>query len=116
MLMRRVEPVPPHTAALRAILRGSLGGPAALLDAPAVLRSMAWMLEAAGVPAAGWRGGVRTQLLAGLYLWGLRDFLDDDSADLAKTMAAPYPRLRRPQSLFGTARTAPHGAPAPSGR
>src|SRR5258708_31915546 len=106
MLMRRVEPVPPHTAALRAILRGSLGDPAALLDAPAVLRSMAWMLEAAGVPAAGWRGGVRTQLLAGLYLLVLRDFLDDDSADLAKTIAALYRPLPRAPTLLGTARTA----------
>ena len=60
-----------------------------------VLRSMVWMLEGAGVSAAGWRGGLRTQLLAGLYFWVLRDFLDDDSADLAKTMAALDRRLRR---------------------
>ena len=109
MLMRRFDALQPHKAALRAILRDSLGDPAALLDAPAVLRSMGWMLEAAGISAAGWRGGLRTQLLAGLYLLVLRDFLEDDSADLAKTMAALDRRLRRAQSFLGIAGAASEG-------
>ena len=115
LLMRRFDALQPHKAALRAILRDSIGDPAALLDAPAVLRSMTWMLEAAGVSAAGWRGGLRTQLLAGLYLLVLRDFLDDDSADLAKTMAALDRRLRRAQSLLGIAGAASGGTASASG-
>jgi len=115
ILMRRFDALQPHQAALRAIRRDSIGDPTALLDAPAVLRSMAWMLEAAGISAAGWRGGLRTQLLAGLYFWVLRDFLDDDSADLAQTMAALDRRLRRAQSLLGIAGTAPGGTDAASG-
>jgi AcrR family transcriptional regulator len=115
ILMRRFDALQPHKAALRAILRDSIGDPAALLDAPVVLRSMAWMLEAAGVSADGWRGGLRTQLLAGLYLLVLRDFLDDDSADLAKTMAALDRRLRRAQSLLGIASAASGGADAAAG-
>jgi AcrR family transcriptional regulator len=110
ILMRRFDALQPHKAALGAILRDSIGDPSVLLDAPAVLRSMAWMLEAAGLSAAGWRGGLRTQLLAGLYFLVLRDFLDDDSADLTKTMAALDRRLRRAQSLLGIVGTASGGA------
>jgi AcrR family transcriptional regulator len=114
ILMRRFDALQPHRPALRAILRDSIGDPTALLDAPAVLRSMAWMLEAAGISAAGWRGALRTQVLAGLYLWVLRDFLSDDSADLAKTMAALDRRLRRAQSCLGIVGTTSGGSdPAP---
>jgi AcrR family transcriptional regulator len=116
IMMRRFDALRPHRAALGAILRDSIGDPSTLLDAPAVLRSMVWMLEGAGVLAAGWRGGLRTQLLAGLYFWVLRDFLDDDSADLAKTMAALDRRLRRAQSLLGIAGPVSGGAGAGPGR
>ncbi len=115
ILMRRFDALQPHKTALRAILRDSVGDPAALLDVSAVLRSMAWMLEAAGISAAGWRAGLRTPLLVGLYFLVLRDFLDDDSVDLAKTMAALDRRLRRAQSLLGIAGTASGGADATSG-
>jgi AcrR family transcriptional regulator len=100
-LMRRFDALAPHRGALRAILRDSLGDPAALLGAPALLCSMAWMLEAAGISAAGWRGRMRVNMLAGLYLSLFRVFLEDDSADLAKTMAALDRRLRRVESWLG---------------
>jgi AcrR family transcriptional regulator len=106
ILMRRFDALQPHQAALRAILRDSIGDPAALLGAPALLRSMAWMLAAAGISTAGWPGVLRPQALAGLYLWVLRDFLSDESADLARTMAALDRGLRRAQSFLGIAGTA----------
>lgn len=101
LLMRRFDALAPHRPALRAILRDSLGDPAALLGAAALVCSMAWMLEAAGISAAGWRGRGRAHLLAALYLSALRVFLEDDSADLAKTMAALDRRLRRAGAWLG---------------
>jgi len=100
-LMRRFDALAPHRDALRAIWRDSLGDPALLLGAPALLHSMAWMLEVAGVPAAGLGGRARAHLLAGLYLWVLRIFFADDSADLAKTMAALDRGLRRTEGVLG---------------
>lgn len=106
-LMRRFDALAPHRPALRAVWRDSLGDPTALLGVPALLCSMAWMLEAAGVSAAGIGGRLRTHLLAGLYLSVLRVFFDDDSADLAKTMAALDRCLRRAESWLGLGRTEP---------
>ena len=100
-LMRRFDALQPHRAALRAMLRDSIGDPAALFAAPALLLSMGWMLERAGVSAAGWRGRLRAHLLAGLYLSVFPVFLEDDSADLAKTMAALDRRLRAVESWLG---------------
>lgn len=100
-LMRRFDALAPHRGALRAILRDSMGDPAAVLGVPALLCSMAWMLEAAGLSAAGWLGRARVNVLAGLYCSLFRVFLDDDSADLAKTMAALDRRLRRVESCLG---------------
>lgn len=100
-LMRRFDALQPHKPALAAILRDSLGDPQALLAAPQLLNSMAWMLEAAGLSAAGWRGRLRVRLLMALYLSVLRIFLRDDSPDLTKTMAALDQRLRRAESWLG---------------
>lgn len=100
VLMRRFDALAPHRPALRAILRDSIGDPAALLGIPRLLRSMAWMLEAAGLDATGWRGRLRIKLLAGLYLSVLRVFLDDGSTDLARTMAALDRALRRGDALL----------------
>ncbi len=101
LLMRRFDALAPHRGALRAILRDSVGDPAALLAAPALLCSMGWMLEAAGLSAAGWQGRMRTHVLAGVYLSLFRTFLEDDSGDLARTMAALDRRLRGVGSLLG---------------
>jgi AcrR family transcriptional regulator len=101
VLMRRFDALAPHRAALRSILRDSRGDPGALLGAAALVHSMGWMLEAAGVSAAGLYGGFRAHLLSGIYLLVLRVFLDDDSTDLAKTMAALDRRLRRSETLLG---------------
>jgi AcrR family transcriptional regulator len=103
LLMRRFDALQAHRGALRSILRDSLGDPQLLCGAPGLFRSMAWMLEGAGISAAGWRGRLRVHLLAGLYLSVFRIFLDDDSADLAKTMAALDRRLRRGESWLGMA-------------
>jgi AcrR family transcriptional regulator len=107
VLMRRFDALAPHRPALRSILRDSLGDPAAVLGVPTVVCSMGWMLEAAGVSTAGLRGRLRSQLLTGLYLSVLRVFLDDDSTDLARTMALLDQRLRWGESWLGLGRAEP---------
>lgn len=94
LLMRRFDALKPHRSALKAIARDSIGDPAALCAVPIGLNAMAWMLEAAGVSAEGWRGRARCLALAGAYAATLRTFLADDSEDLARTMAALDRRLK----------------------
>ena len=52
------------------------------------LRSMAWLLDAAGLRAGGLLGALRVHGLMALWLYALRAWEQDDSADLAATMAA----------------------------
>jgi AcrR family transcriptional regulator len=103
LLMRRFDAIQPHRPALRSMLRGTLGDPTALLAALPLLRAMAWMLEAAGIGAAGWRGALRVHVLTGVYLSVLRVFLADESPDLAATMAALDRRLRAVEGWLGGA-------------
>ncbi|HKX08371.1 MAG TPA: helix-turn-helix domain-containing protein [Stellaceae bacterium] len=102
VLMRRFDAMKPHRAALKAIAR-DLGTdpPTALCSAPAFLRSMAWMLEAAGLSSAGIRGRMRVRALGVLYLCVMRVFVDDDTEDLAKTMAALDRRLSQAEPWLG---------------
>src|SRR5687768_503457 len=56
-------------------------------------RSLANMLEAAGLSASGLRGAFRIEGLGALYACALRVWLKDESADLSKTMAELDKRL-----------------------
>jgi AcrR family transcriptional regulator len=105
VLMRRFDALLSSRAGLKRIAR-DLGR--LQLDAlPAGLalpRSMGWMLEAAGIPAAGLRGALRSRVLSVAYLAAFRAFLEDDSADLTRTMAALDRALRRAEPLLGLSR------------
>jgi AcrR family transcriptional regulator len=103
VLMRRFEALKPHRPALKSILRESLGHPGALCGLAGLMRSMGWMLEAAGISLSGCRRRLTINLLSALYLAVLRVFLDDASADLGLTMAALDRRLRQGESLLGFA-------------
>ena len=95
MLMRRFDALKPHRPALNAIRRAGLRDPLmTLVLGPSLMRSMAAMLEAAGVPARGVPGAVRQNALAAIYAAVSRVFDKDDSADLSKTMAALDSRLK----------------------
>lgn len=52
------------------------------------LGSMGWMLDAVGTNARGLTGLLKTQGLLGIYLFTLKTWLTDDTAELGKTMAA----------------------------
>jgi AcrR family transcriptional regulator len=96
VLMRRFDALRPHRAAVRAIRRAGLGDPLLALSlGPAVRRSMAAMLEAAGVPSDGVAGALRQSGLLGIYQAVSRVFEGDETADSSKTMAALDSRLKR---------------------
>lgn len=96
VIMRRFDAMAGDRKALAAILRQSTDDPKALLcGGRRYLRSMALTLESAGISASGLRGFVKVQAIATIYLYVFKIFLDDDSADHARTMAALDKSLRR---------------------
>lgn len=89
MVMSRFDALQQHRDGVLALLRAlpREPGTAALLYA-ATLRSMRWLLDAAGVPAGGLAGGLRAHGLVAIWLRGLRTWQGDESGDLSATMAA----------------------------
>jgi AcrR family transcriptional regulator len=102
VLMQRFDSLRPYRAGLRAVLREFGGDPvaaAALLGA--LGRSMAWMLEAAKVPATGPLAPLRVTALGALYAACFRTWLFDEGADSPRTMAALDQHLRRAERWLG---------------
>ncbi|HEY3846003.1 MAG TPA: TetR family transcriptional regulator [Acetobacteraceae bacterium] len=96
LLMRRFDALQAHRAGVIALLRALPSEPpTALLLACATRRSMRWMLEAAGVSTSGLRGTLRVRGLVAVWVWTLRAWERDESADLSGTMAALDAALRR---------------------
>jgi AcrR family transcriptional regulator len=105
LLMRRFDALQPHRAALDVLARDLPTDPLAALAAGAgLLRSMRWMLEAAGISAEGLGGAVAVKLTAAAYLATLRVWRRDESPDFAPTMAALDRRLRGIERWYGTGR------------
>jgi len=103
LLMRRFDALGRHRAAIQRLSRDLPSDPLAALAAGAgLLRSMRWMLEAAGIPGEGLGGIVAVKLTAAAYMATLRIWLRDDSPDLAPTMAALDRRLRGIERWYGT--------------
>lgn len=95
IIMLRFDALAPHRDGVAAVFRDIGRDPlAALCGAGQLLRSMALMLETAGISASGIAGVVRTKGLAAIYLATIRDWLRDETTDKAKTMAALDARLR----------------------
>jgi ubiquinone biosynthesis protein COQ9 len=89
LLMARLDALQEHRAGVLALLRALPGDPGtALLLASATGRSLGWMLDAAGIASHGLAGAARAQALLGAWLWTVRAWERDDSADLSATMAA----------------------------
>ena len=105
VLMCRFDALQPYKDGLANILLDQGREPVGLLCGAASLRrSMALMLELAGLSTDGLRGAVRIKGLMGLYLATLRVWLRDDSPDLAKTMASLDGYLRRIEGWVGMLR------------
>lgn len=101
VLMRRFEALAPHRAALRSIVATDRRDPlAALARVPDFLRSMDWMVAAAGLDGGGIAGFIRRRGAAAVFLAVLPTFLDDESEDLGKTMAALDRQIARGDRLM----------------
>src|SRR5215470_2524638 len=102
VLMRRLDLLAPHKAAVRSLIRSAARNPALAfaLNGLAV-RSQQWMLTAADIDAAGPRGMVRAQGLAVMFASVLRTWVVDDDPGHARTMAALDRALARGQRWSG---------------
>jgi AcrR family transcriptional regulator len=99
VLMRRFEALRPYREGLRAIARDSLGDPGAIFGLCRLRRSLRWMLEAAGIGTGGCAGALRVNGLTVVYLSTMRTFLEDETEDLSRTMAALDRGLRRAEDV-----------------
>ena len=89
MLMRRLDVLQENRAGVLALFASLPFDPgAALALAGATGRSMAWMLAGAGVETTGFGGVLRINLLSGAWLYAVRAWQADESADLSGAMAA----------------------------
>ncbi len=101
VLMRRFDALTPHKEAVRVIIREAGRDPLAVACGGLSFgRSMACMLEAARIDSSGVTGLLRVKGLGALYLGVVRVWMDDDTDDLSKTMAALDKRLRRAEDLL----------------
>lgn len=108
ILMRRFDALAPYKDAIRVIARDLRGDPLTALGSARQFRaSMGWMLEAAGIDPNGPVGLARTSGLSVVWLQTLRIWLDDDTPDLSRTMAALDSRLRRAEQIAHTFRRRP---------
>lgn len=100
LLMERYEALNEYRPGLISVLESFKSDPKQIfIGLPHLCKSMNWMLEAAGQDANGWDGALRLAGLTGLYIKNLRVWASDESADLAKVMAALDKDLGRAESL-----------------
>lgn len=103
VLMTRFDVLNDHRAGVLAVLDDLRQDPlGAAMQAIPFERSMAWMLEAAGIGTRGLRGRLKIRVLGLLYLDVLRTWRKDESPDMAATMKALDERLRQAEQLANT--------------
>lgn len=113
VLMRRLDALQPDRAGVTRLMRDLPRAPLlALWLAPRNAASMAWMLEAAGLDAAGPGGMLRVQGLGAVWLATLRAWEKDESEDLSATMAALDRALDQADRVARWFRMAPTESPA----
>ncbi len=96
IMMRRYDALVPWRGALKRMMRSLPPDPFSAIDlALAVERSMAAMLEAAGISAGGLAGALRVRGLCLVHADVLRSFINDETVDLAATMKALDTRLKQ---------------------
>ena len=89
IVMARFDALQQHRAGMLSLLSALRRDPGtSLLLYGATLQSMKWLLDGAGIPANGLVGSLRIHGLTALWLYALRAWESDESADLSATMAA----------------------------
>jgi AcrR family transcriptional regulator len=88
VLMRRLEVLAPHKAAIASLMESTRRNPGLALALNGMgLRSQRWMLTAAGIGTHGPRGLLRVQGAALLFAQVLAVWVDDNEPGLDRTMA-----------------------------
>jgi hypothetical protein len=113
ILMRRIDFLQTHRDGVVALLRALPADPlAASLLSAASLRSMAWLLEGAGIGARSPAGSLRAAGLLAVWGWTVRAWERDASEDLSATMAALDHALGRAERAAGWLQARGRAAPA----
>jgi AcrR family transcriptional regulator len=100
IVMRRFDVLKADRNAYRRLMRQLPATPGAFAALLCQLRrSLSLTLEAAGISASGLKGALRLKGLLAIYVAGLRAFANDESEDLAKTMAEIDKRLGQAERL-----------------
>ncbi len=103
VLMERFDILNENREGTIALLRSCRCDPKqAIISLPHLGRSMSWMLDAAGIATTGLSGALKIAGLTGLYLKTLRTWMEDDSPDMAKTMAALDQNLNHAEQFGNT--------------
>ena len=103
IMMERFDLLNEDREAIVSILKSFITDPKqAVISLPHLGRSMAWMLEAAGMDTNGVKGAIKVAGLTGVYLYVLKQWMNDESADLSKTMAALDKGLNRAEQAANT--------------
>ena len=117
IIMARLDALQPYRDGLRRVARElPMDPPTGFVLTCALPRSIAWMYAGAGIRIGGPLMPLRLATLGACYLATLRTWFDDESPDLAKTMATLDRQLDRSQRVLGGnfGRTRPaETAPAP---
>ncbi|MBI4031599.1 MAG: TetR/AcrR family transcriptional regulator [Proteobacteria bacterium] len=88
LLMERFDVLNRDREGVRAVLLSMRCDPKqAVMILPHLCRSMGRMLDAAGAPVADAAGTVKITALTAIYLYVFRIWIEDESPDMAKTMA-----------------------------
>jgi len=102
ILMRRFDVLNRDRDGMRAVITGIMRDPGvAVVTACRLHRSAAITLGAAGIGVDGPLGLLRIHGLGAIGAAGLRAWLNDDTADLSKTMAAVDRALARAERVMG---------------
>ena len=89
IMMERFDVLNENRAGVLSILQSIKCDPKlAVFSLPHLTKSMSWMLELAGLNAQGLKGSAAVLGLCGVYLHAARAWMEDDTEDMAKTMAA----------------------------
>lgn len=103
VLMDRFDALNDNREGARSIILSLRRDPKqACIALPHLGRSMSWMLETAGIETTGWKGALKIAGVSAIYLRTLYVWCDDDSEDMAKTMAALDKNLSRASEWAGS--------------
>lgn len=117
VIMTRFDALVPYKPAVAAYFRELPADPLGMpMKGLRFGQRLARMLEAAGLSSTGALGALRVQGLAVIYLSTLRVWIEDESADMAKTMATLDRALRRAESVMRSVSSLPPCVLKPPGR